>query len=217
MRFLLAIFVLICFIGQGNAQDEEITLTTYYPAPYGFYEDLTVGGNDGYALPSADGTAGQILMTDGAGNASWGPNIFLDVKYSSSNTVSLFNSGPANTKVTLVLPKGTWIVTVSFEARPEHGVEHSGTHFYWFVWQLRGDSLLLGGPIGTGGSFGGAYHADGMWEAFINSQAGTYYTGFSHNKIHTVTSATETIRLRFQGLDHPVSVKNASIVAYRVA
>jgi len=40
MRLLFAILMMIIFSSITFAQDEEITLTTYYPAPYGNYESI---------------------------------------------------------------------------------------------------------------------------------------------------------------------------------
>jgi len=85
-RILLAILILsvasICYAADG---EEEITLTTYYPAPYGEYSELSVSGNtylagevrigdttNGYTLPNTDGNAGEALITDGSGTISWG-------------------------------------------------------------------------------------------------------------------------------------------------
>jgi len=68
MKYLLITILALSITSFSYAADEEVTLTTYYPAPYGEYDELTVGG---YTLPSADGTEGQVLMTDGDGNISW--------------------------------------------------------------------------------------------------------------------------------------------------
>jgi len=74
---------------------EEITLTTYYPAPYGEYEnlqanklsvgvdlpandgDVAIGGNltiGAYTLPNTAGTDGQVLKADASGVVSWEPS-----------------------------------------------------------------------------------------------------------------------------------------------
>ena len=45
-RFFSALFIGVFFLGIALIA-EEITLTTYYPAPYGVFEDITVTGNIG--------------------------------------------------------------------------------------------------------------------------------------------------------------------------
>jgi len=101
-RILLAILVLsVASICYAADETEEITLTTYYPAPFGEYDELSVSGNtylavdsgnvgigtsspgeklevDGkvkigeYSLPNTDGDVGETLITDGSGTISWG-------------------------------------------------------------------------------------------------------------------------------------------------
>ena len=101
-RILLTILVLsVAGICYSADETEEITLTTYYPAPYGDYDELIVSGNaylaldsgnvgigttspteklevrgrvkiGEYSLPDTDGNAGQTLITDGSGTISWG-------------------------------------------------------------------------------------------------------------------------------------------------
>jgi len=101
-RILLAILVLsIASICYAADETEEVTLTTYYPAPYGDYNELLVSGNTylavdsgnvgigtsspteklevrgrvkigEYSLPDTDGNAGETLITDGSGTIIWG-------------------------------------------------------------------------------------------------------------------------------------------------
>jgi hypothetical protein len=75
MKIIIAIIAFsFLFTGIALAQDtEEITLTTYYPAPYGDYEELQTASLSvgGYTFPTALGQDGQILKTDGSGNISW--------------------------------------------------------------------------------------------------------------------------------------------------
>ncbi|GIQ89004.1 hypothetical protein KIPB_011376, partial [Kipferlia bialata] len=54
-------------LSAGDIQDTPIGGTT--PAA-GTFSSLALDG--GYVLPPTDGTLGQVLTTDGAGNASWG-------------------------------------------------------------------------------------------------------------------------------------------------
>ena len=48
--FLVVFVVFFCF-GVAHAQ-EEITLTTYYPAPYGEYQKLSISGDGSYPAPT---------------------------------------------------------------------------------------------------------------------------------------------------------------------
>ncbi|MCG8579784.1 MAG: hypothetical protein MI866_07710 [Bacteroidales bacterium] len=51
-------------IGNGTSDTERSNALT-------IYKDGTLNINDAYNLPAADGTAGQVLSTDGAGVTSW--------------------------------------------------------------------------------------------------------------------------------------------------
>ena len=57
---------------------------------------ISIGDTDPYTMPSADGTSGQVLTTDGAGTASWVDNAIgnlsnVDVTGATSGDVLLFN------------------------------------------------------------------------------------------------------------------------------
>ncbi len=53
-RLFVVVFLVLCFVHLPHAEAEEkITLSTYYPAPYGEYETLSVGS--GYTAPLTDG------------------------------------------------------------------------------------------------------------------------------------------------------------------
>jgi hypothetical protein len=52
----IALFLLLCFIFSPQAEAETITLSTYYPAPYGEYDSLTVENL----------TADNVIYTDGS-------------------------------------------------------------------------------------------------------------------------------------------------------
>jgi len=67
-RILLAILVLsVATICYAADEGEEITLTTYYPAPYGDYDELLVSGNTYLAVDSGNvgiGTANPQGVLD---------------------------------------------------------------------------------------------------------------------------------------------------------
>jgi len=89
-RFVLLVFFFMFIFSRtvcAQDQDEEITLTTYYPAPYGEYEDLTTGsltigsGDTSYALPTARGETGQALVLNaGATAMEWSSAVGSNIK-----------------------------------------------------------------------------------------------------------------------------------------
>ena len=68
MRFLtvfsivLLLSTVFCF-----AQNETLSVTTYYPSPSGAFQDLDVHGNSTYRDPGGSGTS-LVAKTDAAGN-----------------------------------------------------------------------------------------------------------------------------------------------------
>jgi len=70
------IFMLILSTGFSFAQDgeEKITLTTYYPAPFGEYTSLSVGSS--YTAPAADGV---LIVENSIGIGTADPNETLEV------------------------------------------------------------------------------------------------------------------------------------------
>jgi len=73
--FLLTTLVAVLLLPYSSyATDEEITLTTYYPAPYGDYDSLSIG--DGYSGQAAD----KNLVVEGdVGIGNTTPGTALDV------------------------------------------------------------------------------------------------------------------------------------------
>jgi microcystin-dependent protein len=63
MNLLLAFLFIFIFSGISYAQDEEIILTTYYPAPYGEYDMLVLEPQNG--PPSANPPNGAMYFDDG--------------------------------------------------------------------------------------------------------------------------------------------------------
>jgi hypothetical protein len=84
MKKLLAVClaVMLC-AGISFAQDgdnsEEIILTTYYPAPYGEYNSLSVGS--GYAAPAEDG---NLVVEGRVGIGTTDPQAILDISSTTS-------------------------------------------------------------------------------------------------------------------------------------
>lgn len=57
MKYLLIILLALSVTSFSYAADESIELTTYYPAPYGDYEDLYVSNSLGVGTNSPDASA----------------------------------------------------------------------------------------------------------------------------------------------------------------
>jgi len=77
---VISIFILFFICSEVCAQDEEITLSTYYPAPYGEYCTLSVGDNYTAPDPTKDtdlvveGNVGIGTISPGAKLHVWGDN-----------------------------------------------------------------------------------------------------------------------------------------------
>jgi hypothetical protein len=92
--------LLACFFAAGPAfaEDEEIVLTTYYPAPYGDYDglganSLAIGSN--YAIPAVNGNAviqnslgigtiqpfGKLCISDDSSNSAVSLGVFNNMPY----------------------------------------------------------------------------------------------------------------------------------------
>ena len=88
---------LLAILGFGaTLMAEDITLTTYYPAPYGAYDELTTTGNTYLAT-----TAGNVV---GIGTATVTAGVRLDVSGTINATAYSVGttSGAANTTITYV-------------------------------------------------------------------------------------------------------------------
>jgi hypothetical protein len=74
IKTLLAIiYTLFLMVGIASADDEEITLTTYYPAPYGEYEELSTNKlaiGPGATMPENDGVISFSPLTSGLGGTA---------------------------------------------------------------------------------------------------------------------------------------------------
>ena len=83
MRYFFAIFIvltLLCSAYPAYAQqNEEITLTTYYPAPYGEYDSLSIGS--GYVAPVENG---NLIVEGNIGIGTETPHSILDISSTTS-------------------------------------------------------------------------------------------------------------------------------------
>ena len=54
MKYFLFIILVLSMTSFSYAADESVELTTYYPAPYGDYEELTTSSNTFLAIDSGN-------------------------------------------------------------------------------------------------------------------------------------------------------------------
>ncbi len=102
-RFL-SVFLFCVFLFGVSVIAEEITLTTYYPAPYGAYEELNTTGNTYLAT-----TSGKAV---GIGTTAPATGMALDVNGKINATAYSVGttSGAVNTTI-------TYVKTVDFVAQ----------------------------------------------------------------------------------------------------
>jgi hypothetical protein len=75
-RLFVVVFLVLCFMHLPHAEaGEKITLSTYYPAPYGEYESLSVGS--GYTAPLTDG---NLIVERRVGIGTTSPARHLSVR-----------------------------------------------------------------------------------------------------------------------------------------
>lgn len=97
--------LLLAVLGFGaTLMAEDITLTTYYPAPYGAYEELTTTGNT--YLATTSGTA------VGVGTTTPTVNMTLDVSGRVNATAYSVGAVPGAANTTI-----TYVKTVNFAAQ----------------------------------------------------------------------------------------------------
>ncbi|MDD5504080.1 MAG: tail fiber domain-containing protein [Candidatus Omnitrophica bacterium] len=92
-KFVFTIFPVLCLMlltGAGVKAEETITLTTYYPAPYGEYDSLSVGS--GYTASTTDGT---LTVEGSVGIKTEAPNAPL-VVYGGEGSYTAPNFGSTN-------------------------------------------------------------------------------------------------------------------------
>jgi hypothetical protein len=94
IKNILAILAVMIFTSIFSmplyAQDEQIELVTYYPAPYGEYDSLSVGS--GYVAPAEDG---RLIVNDRVGIGTDDPQAVLDVMSTISGFLPPRNANPA--------------------------------------------------------------------------------------------------------------------------
>ncbi|MDP4001275.1 MAG: hypothetical protein Q8P83_03470, partial [bacterium] len=83
---------------QGDLRFADADSSNYLA----FKSPATVGSNVTWTLPTADGTSGQVLSTDGAGNLSWVTNKEGVTQDFRGLTLRTATDGNATTKVTLL-------------------------------------------------------------------------------------------------------------------
>jgi hypothetical protein len=99
-RFFGAFLSIMLFMGIYSMA-EEITLTTYYPAPYGAYDELTTTGNAYLAT-----TSGNAV---GIGTTTVTANMALDVAGTINAEAYAVDGTPGAVNTTI-----TYIKTVNF-------------------------------------------------------------------------------------------------------
>ena len=68
MRYCIILFLLFAFLqGPSAFTEEQITINTYYPAPFGVYRDVDIHRNLTFKDPDT-GTDDVVINTDGDGN-----------------------------------------------------------------------------------------------------------------------------------------------------
>lgn len=67
MRWFLFCLIILLSTGLSLAQDETLSLTTYYTSPSGAFQDLDIYSNTTYRDPGGSGTS-LVVKTDAAGN-----------------------------------------------------------------------------------------------------------------------------------------------------
>ena len=106
---------------DGSANE----LRFYEGSNYVGFEAPSLSANQIWVLPTADGSSGQALKTDGSGNLSWGTagdNAFANIAVSGQTTVSA-----DSTSDTLTLVAGTGITLATNASSDEITITNSST------------------------------------------------------------------------------------------
>jgi hypothetical protein len=125
MMRALKLLVLVIFtftftyVLNAFADDETVELTTYYPAPYGQYEDLTI--NNSLTLSDGNEAEGNVLVSDANGVATWTDSSALSgapiLTYGCDNNIhnidaSSSNITDNNVSTSIVLKKDQYVKVV---------------------------------------------------------------------------------------------------------
>ena len=152
-RFFIVLFVCVMCLGIASIA-EEITLTTYYPAPYGAYEELTTTGNTYLATDS--GSVG--IGTTGPGSGKLAVNV----------------DGTRNLKIrsTIDLANSVALWSVNNAETTNYPMEFRAADY---LFTNVGTKLsIMGGNVGIGTTYPTAkLHVNGNIKAVLNSAAGS--------------------------------------------
>ena len=135
------------------------------------FKDGTMNINDAYTMPAADGSASQVLTTDGAGNVSWG------VPSSGTDDQNIVGSALTGTNLTIGIEGGS-SDTVDLTSLSQTGLEKI-TEGSNSGWRLVGAIPAHYGDIGTEAvdfSFSSNFST-------TNGATGNYSTAFGYNNV----------------------------------
>jgi len=242
MRCLIALLLVFSFVSMVSAQDHEITLTTYYPAPYGEYQRLAVGSapsmpNSSGVInfePIADPAVGTTVEgdlyysaaddqfkycdTDGAVGVPFGGgsgailDVVTGVGPGTKAAPSMHVAGANNVEAAVTLSTGTWIIFVSFEALPLDE-NNSGSPTGEEEYFFRwGLRAGLTEILGDTTTVNFNSPTTVLWENYSAGSGGHCYAAYSASTVHTVSPASEIINLTFT----PTITIPAPSVTYRV-
>jgi hypothetical protein len=224
-KIYLGLIIAILFSASFSLA-EDLTITTYYPSPYGSYNELSTNFfNLGPTSAATCDKAGKMYYDTeddmpyvcSGDPLDWKP-LGHKIVYVANDTVSDYNT-PFGTlatadKLSLGLTEGTWMVIVSFEAKPWQLDVAPGDNTNFFQWGLYDGNSYIAGDISA------SCNASMMWEdaaqGSCSSKTGAYryYKSFSENKIYT-TDTSKTLTLKFR-TDWKVYVRKASIMAIKL-
>jgi len=180
MKLLIVLSVVLIFLAMPAVtfaqQQEEITLTTYYPAPYGDYTDLSADnitvnklGIGGAAPPAAASTDSMMV----AGNINFASDASGATKYTIMNARTPLATDDDNTVATVGYVKaasssgpGSWDCSVytsnwvsfydtnaSVSCPSDRNLITGGCHYDLSVDGKVLSSMPINGANGTGGWF----------------------------------------------------------------
>jgi hypothetical protein len=135
-RLFVVVFLILCFMHLPHAEAEEkITLSTYYPAPYGEYNSLSVG--NGYAAPLTDG---NLIVEGNVGIGTTTPSRQLHV-YSDRTAYGCIEGGSTGAPARRAI-----LELVSSDANRAQGIltKDGSTEGWFFGEPYMGDGFTVG-------------------------------------------------------------------------